>query len=130
MTKPCIVINPHFKIEQAARLLTQSNLHSAPVVQTKLLGIVSVSDILAHSQTAKNPQERKLIDTIQKLTDIAQQIFEDSGPDSLAYADALAEINILKAKVNHHQAVSLAQKFSESFWNQVSDTFEDSDNGD
>lgn len=32
MTKPCIVLNPNLRIEYAARLLTQHNLHSAPVI--------------------------------------------------------------------------------------------------
>ena len=46
MNKPCIVLNPDLGIEYAARLLANAGIHSAPVVQQQLLGIVSMTDIL------------------------------------------------------------------------------------
>jgi CBS domain-containing protein len=46
MTKPCVVINPDLGVEYIARLFANTHLHKAPVIQEKLLGIVSVSDIL------------------------------------------------------------------------------------
>lgn len=46
MTKPCVVINPDLGVEYVARLFANLHIHKAPVIQEKLLGIVSVSDIL------------------------------------------------------------------------------------
>jgi CBS domain-containing protein len=46
MTKPCLVINPDLGVEYIARLFAHTHLHKAPVIQEKLLGIVSISDIL------------------------------------------------------------------------------------
>lgn len=46
MTKPCIVVNPDLSVEHAARLFAHFHLRRAPVIKGKLLGIVSVTDIL------------------------------------------------------------------------------------
>jgi CBS domain-containing protein len=46
MTKPCIVVNPDLGVEYVARLFANNHIHKAPVIQEKLLGVVSVSDIL------------------------------------------------------------------------------------
>ena len=46
MTKPCIVVNPDLSVEHVARLFAQYHIRRAPVIKEKLLGIVSVSDIL------------------------------------------------------------------------------------
>lgn len=46
MTKPCIVVNPDLGVEYVARLFANTHIHKAPVIQDRLLGIVSVSDIL------------------------------------------------------------------------------------
>lgn len=56
MTKPCVVLNPNLEIEYAARLLSQYHLHSAPVIQTKLLGLLSITDFLACSNVEQRPQ--------------------------------------------------------------------------
>lgn len=46
MTKPCIVVNPDLTVEHVARLFSYYHIHRAPVVKNKLLGIVSVTDIM------------------------------------------------------------------------------------
>jgi CBS domain-containing protein len=46
MTKPCIVVNPDLSVEYVARLFANHHLRRAPVIKKKLLGIVSVTDIL------------------------------------------------------------------------------------
>lgn len=46
MTKPCIIINPDLSVEHVARLFSSFHIHRAPVVKKKLLGVVSVSDIM------------------------------------------------------------------------------------
>ena len=46
MTKPCVVINPDLGVEYVAKLFANVGIRCAPVIQEKLLGIISVSDIL------------------------------------------------------------------------------------
>jgi CBS domain-containing protein len=46
MTKPCIVVNPDLSVAYVARLFANTGIHRAPVIKGKLLGIVSVTDIL------------------------------------------------------------------------------------
>lgn len=46
MTKPCIVVNPDLGVEYVARLFANTGIRRAPVIKEKLLGIVSVTDLL------------------------------------------------------------------------------------
>ncbi|MGB5632117.1 MAG: CBS domain-containing protein [Waterburya sp.] len=46
MTKPCIVVNPDLSVANVARLFVETGIQKAPVIKDKLLGIVSVTDIL------------------------------------------------------------------------------------
>jgi CBS domain-containing protein len=57
MTKPCITVYPELGVEYLARLFAQSRIRRSPVVQgTKLLGIVSISDILVKGDFVENPK--------------------------------------------------------------------------
>ncbi|HTP07932.1 MAG TPA: CBS domain-containing protein [Anaerolineae bacterium] len=49
MTKPCVVVNPDLSVEYVAKLFANVGIRCAPVIQEKLLGIISVSDILHKS---------------------------------------------------------------------------------
>lgn len=124
MTKPCIVLNPNLRVEYAARLLTQAHLHSAPVIQSGLLGIVSVSDILQHSRATEKPQVLELADDIRALSEKARQICEDNGPSSEACAEAWAAVDVLQAELAHQQFQPLHQTASEQFWEDYSEDFE------
>ena len=53
MTKPCVAINPHLGLEYVARLFSNLHLRCAPVISGELLGIISLTDILAHSTSAE-----------------------------------------------------------------------------
>jgi len=46
MTKPCVVVNPDLDVEYIARLFANLHIHRAPVIKDRLMGIVSLSDIL------------------------------------------------------------------------------------
>lgn len=50
MTKPCIVLNPDLAVKYAARLFANTGIRRAPVIKDKLLGIVSVTDIIRKSR--------------------------------------------------------------------------------
>lgn len=56
MTKPCITVAPNLGVEYLARLFANARLRRAPVVQGRLLGIVSVSDILRKSDFVEKPK--------------------------------------------------------------------------
>ncbi len=49
MLKPCVVVNPDLGVEYVAKLFANLGLRCAPVIQERLLGIISVSDILHKS---------------------------------------------------------------------------------
>ena len=46
MTKPCIVVNPNLSVEHIAKLFARSKIRIAPVIQDKLIGVVSLTDII------------------------------------------------------------------------------------
>ena len=46
MTKPCIVVNPNLSVEHIIKLFVQAKIRTAPVIKNKLLGIVSLTDII------------------------------------------------------------------------------------
>jgi CBS domain-containing protein len=46
MMKPCVVVNPDLGVEFVAKLFANVGIRCAPVIQEKLLGIISVTDIL------------------------------------------------------------------------------------
>ena len=46
MTKPCIVINPNLSVEHIPKLFAKAKIRIAPVIQDKLLGVVSITDVL------------------------------------------------------------------------------------
>jgi predicted transcriptional regulator len=56
MTKPCIVVNPELGVEYVARLFANTGIRRAPVIKDKLLGIISITDILRKSDFVENPK--------------------------------------------------------------------------
>jgi CBS domain-containing protein len=56
MTKPCIVVNPELGAEYVARLFGANRIRRAPVVKDKLLGIISITDILRKSDFVEKPK--------------------------------------------------------------------------
>lgn len=46
MTKPCIVVSPNMSLEHIARLFARAKIRLAPVIKDRLLGVVSLTDIL------------------------------------------------------------------------------------
>jgi CBS domain-containing protein len=127
MTKPCVVLNPDLGIEYAARLLTVANLHSAPVIQTELLGILSITDILERSTALDQPQELEFVEKIQQLSATARHICQAQGPGSAACAEAWAVVDALQAEMAHQRAESLEKTASETFWDEVPEAFKDRD---
>ncbi|NJM98135.1 MAG: CBS domain-containing protein [Phormidesmis sp. RL_2_1] len=125
MTKPCIVLNPNLGIEHAARLLSQHHLHSAPVIQGDLLGILSITDILQRSHKIAKPQSLVLADKIHHATETARQICHEAGPDSVECAQAWSVVDALQTELARQSAESLEKIASETFWNDYPEAFKD-----
>ena len=56
MSKPCIVVNPELGVEYVARLFANTRIRRAPVIKGKLLGVISITDILRKSDFVEKPK--------------------------------------------------------------------------
>ena len=79
MTKPCIVVSPDLEVEYVARLFANTRIRRAPVVEGKLLGIISTSDILTKATFVEEPKELRLKETIRKAVEEARAICSSQG---------------------------------------------------
>ncbi len=79
MTKPCIVVNPDLEAEHIAKLFSQARIHIAPVIKDKLLGVVSLTDIITKTDCL-NPNNVKFIS--QTTTELAEFPVDSSTVDS------------------------------------------------
>ena len=77
MTKPCIAVNPDLGVEYVARLFANTRLRRAPVVGSKLLGIVSVSDILRKSDFVEKPKSSFELYCEENPGALEARIYED-----------------------------------------------------
>lgn len=46
MTKPCVEIDPDMSVQEVAALFANHGIHRAPVIKDRLLGIITVFDIV------------------------------------------------------------------------------------
>ena len=125
MNKPCIVLNPDLGIEYAARLLANAGIHSAPVVQQSLLGIVSMTDILQQGDFIEHPQTLQLKESLQRLAESAHQTCDQQGPGSQACRDAWAVVDALEAELAHQQAEPIEKTAFESYVDNYPEAFKD-----
>ncbi len=109
MTKPCTVLNPDLGVEYAAQLLSQANLHSAPVIQGGLLGIVSMTDILERSSAIDQPQNIAMLNKVRQLSDTARQVCKESGSDSSACTQAWAAADDLRVELARQRSEAISQ---------------------
>ena len=75
MTKPCIVVNPDLAVEHIANLFTRAKILIAPVIKEKLMGIISITDILTKTNCL-SPIQAQL--TAQKLAELNRLSLHDS----------------------------------------------------
>ena len=125
MTKPCVVLNPDLGVEYAARLLTATGIHSAPVIQGKLLGLLSVTDILDQGDFLENPQEVELAKKIKHLIQTARSICQEQGPGSEECVNAWAIVDALQAEAAHQQTERLEKTAFEAFRDEYPEAFKD-----
>lgn len=113
MTKPCIAVNPDLGVEYVARLFINTGIHSAPVIHGKLLGLVTMSDILHKSDFVEQPKEITLSKEIQAAIDTARAICAEKGTASQECAIAWEVVEELQAEASHQQAKIHRSAFDE-----------------
>jgi CBS domain-containing protein len=103
MTKPCVVVNPQLGVEYVARLFAQTKIRRAPVISDKLLGIISISDILNKSDFVDHPTPIYIEDRIEVAREEARAICEEKGATSPECAAAWDIVEELQAAAAHRK---------------------------
>lgn len=115
MSKPCIVVNPHLRVEYIARLFANTGIHFAPVIENKLLGTVSVSDVLNKGDFIERPRSVVLADEIQKAIEEARAVCAEKGARSRDCAAAWDVVEELQAEAAHQKAERLTKTAFEAY---------------
>lgn len=115
MTKPCIGVRPDLGVEYIARLFANTGIRRAPVIGDRLLGIVSVSDILHRGDAIEKPKSRILQEEITQAIVYARDVSAKQGLRSAAAAEAWDEVEELQAAAAHQQAQKLPKTAFEEY---------------
>lgn len=100
MTKPCITVTPNLGVEYAARLFANTRIRRAPVIDGKLVGIVSVSDLMHKSNFVEQPMPLFIEDRIDAAREDARAICAEKGataPECAAAWDVVEELQAAAA---------------------------------
>ena len=97
MTKPCVTIRPGLGVEYVARLFANTKTRRAPVIEGKLLGIISISDILNKSEFVEKPVQLFIEDRLDAARDDARNICASKGKTSPECASAWDVVEELQA---------------------------------
>ena len=109
MTKPCIVVNPDLNIQSVSQLFANTAIHRAPIIRDKLLGIVSMSDLLLKSNFVEKPKAVLIEEQIEQKIAEAREICAEQGFASDNCAFAWDTVEDLQAEQAHQQAEELRQ---------------------
>jgi CBS domain-containing protein len=104
MSKPCITIDPDLDLEYVARLLINTGMRSAPVIQDELLGMISISDIINKGDFVEKPKLLFLQKEIYKAVSNARAISANYGPDSKRAIEAWDFVDELEAEAGFYGA--------------------------
>jgi CBS domain-containing protein len=107
MSKPCIIVDPDLSVEYVARLFANTGIRRAPVIQGKLLGIISITDILTKSDFVEAPKTLVLEERIEKAIAEARAICTEQGAYSKACASAWDEVEELQAEAAHQKSETM-----------------------
>ncbi|VEP11544.1 CBS domain-containing protein [Hyella patelloides LEGE 07179] len=101
MTKPCITVSPDLGVEYVARLFANTKTRRAPVIEGKLLGIISISDILNKSDFVEKPVQLFIEDRIDAAREDARTICAAKGATAPECAAAWDIVEELQAAASH-----------------------------
>lgn len=68
MTKPCIVVNPDLAVEHIARLFAKAKIRLAPVIKDRLLGVVSLTDIITKTDCLTSDKVQSIFPPISEFS--------------------------------------------------------------
>ncbi|QFS51801.1 CP12 domain-containing protein [Nostoc sphaeroides] len=128
MTKPCIVVNPDLGLEYVARLFADHNLQRAPVIQGKLLGIISLVDILASSNFLEKPHTILLEEQLEDEIKQTRTVCTEKGIRSKECAAAWDAIEELQAEIAHQRAEKVVKTAFEEYCDEYPEAKEIYDN--
>lgn len=81
MTKPCIVVNRDLAVEHIAKLFARAKIRIAPVIKDKLLGIISITDILTKTNLLTATQVELTSQKRAELIELLQDESIENQPD-------------------------------------------------
>ncbi|MCU0568849.1 MAG: CBS domain-containing protein [Oculatellaceae cyanobacterium Prado106] len=116
MTKPCITVNPDLAVPYIARLFAEHGLTRAPVIQGKLLGIVSVTDLLSKSNFVKAPFILMLEEDLQVAIADARQICSEEGVGTNNCRMAWDRVDAIEVELARQQSIRLPQTALEGYY--------------
>ncbi|HEY9641588.1 MAG TPA: CBS domain-containing protein [Coleofasciculaceae cyanobacterium] len=122
MTKPCIVVNPNLGLEYVARLFADNGLVRAPVIQGKLIGIISLADILAHSNFIEQSRAALWENAIQETIERARAICAETGVTSQECLAAWDDAEELQSEAAHQQGRELLKTAFEEYCEEFPET--------
>ena len=118
MTKPCIVVNPELGLEYVARLFANHYLRRAPVISGKLLGIISLTDILARSSCLEQPRSLLLEQELQDEIKKARIVCVEKGINSTECAAAWDVVEEIQAEIAHQLAEKPLKTAFEDYYDE------------
>ncbi|MEQ8970031.1 MAG: CP12 domain-containing protein [Coleofasciculus sp. C1-SOL-03] len=124
MNKPCIVVNPDLGVEYVARLFANTGIRRAPVIKEKLLGIISVTDILTKGDFLDKPKSVVLEEEIRKAVEEARAVCAQKGPTSKECAAAWDIVEELQAEAAHQRAEKPSQTAFEEYCEEYPEALE------
>ncbi len=124
MNKPCIVVNPDLGVEYVARLFANTGIRRAPVIKDKLLGIISVTDILTKGDFLEKPKSVVLEDEIRKAVEEARAVCAQKGPTSKECAAAWDIVEELQAESAHQRAEKPSKTAFEEYCQEYPEALE------
>ena len=124
MSKPCIVVNPDLGVEYVARLLAEHRLLRAPVIQGKLLGIISLVDIINESQFVELPRVSALEQELEDAIKNARATCSETSPSSEECAVAWDIVEELQAEIAHQEAKKIPKTAFEEYCEEFPEAME------
>jgi predicted transcriptional regulator len=115
MTKPCIVINPDLGLEYIARLFKNTGIKAAPVIQDKLMGIISEDDLLRKSEFLLQPQSKIFEEKIAKAVQYAKALCIQENSDIQDCIKAWQQVEALEEEAAFQQGTKLEKTALEEY---------------
>ncbi len=116
MTKPCVVVNPNATLEEVAQVFAAHQLLRAPVIQGKLLGMITVTDLLSYYPTIAQPH---LEAELHHARHQATRICTEQGAESPTCIAAWNAVEALQADLARQPVDRLLRQTFEEYCEEL-----------